>query len=611
MIESDLVNDQIRVIFGGENFQEILNVCRKHHFKWDPDDKCWYTDKRTFYNSKDELLAIESFYIAEPLLEAIKPVLEVRYVRRPFHKELLKYPPIVGKGENVDYQITDIKKTLSSNRKVINWDTGLGKTYLGSVVLSHLFKSSEIGSVLIVAPNHLKINWKRELKKFFYLDLNDDDFYVTSIFNRSPFESNKKFIISSYRNLVMISDDYYKKTKKKKSKSYRKTYLPIDLWFKGVSRCVILDESHSIKNKSRQTEVALQIKKYFDFRYLLSATITPNSIVDLFYQFEFLDENIINSNYYSFLERIAYLGNNFSQYAIKVDRETGEKLFKKEEILKLKEQLAPYIISRKKEDCLDLPDNIIKNIYCTLEGVNLKIYQQTISYCLNIVKEEKGFIESREVRNKLPYILQAINNVGMLQGKIDPLKNQILHDMIAFWKFEEHPKLEPLSEMLKEYLEDNRKVIIFSYHPKTIDDLAFYYKKYSPFVIHGQIKISENSKDLEEEKDLIINTFKTSEKKLLLIANPSVIKTGLNIIECSRIVYFDRDYNFETYYQSRDRIYRYGQTKDTRIVNLIAENTFDEVIDKRLESKEDLNALFTKTETKTLQEWKNLFEGKI
>ena len=420
MIEFKLRDKEIFITFNGDNFTEILAQLKNSHFSYDKDTREWVSDYCSIYNIIPKLQEIEDFKISEEIKKLIEPKCNVKFVRRQFRNELLKSEPIVGK---------------CTNRKIINWDTGLGKSYLSSVVLSHLFNDKEIDCCLIVAPNHLKINWKKELKRFFYKDLTDEDFYVTSIFNRSPFESNKKIIITSYRNLVMISDDFYKKEKGKKSKKYRKTCLPIKDWYKN--RCVILDESHSIKNNSRQTQILLQIKDFFEFRYLLSATIAPNSIVDLFYQFEFLDENIIYNSYQGFLDRIAYLGTRFSVYDIKVDRD-GNKLYKEEEIEKFKDEVSKYIIVRKKEDCLDLPDHKINKIYCSLEGINLEIYRNVISYCLNIVKEEKGYIDSREVKNKLPYILQALNNINMLKVKIDKNKNSVLFKLIEKWKFSDH-----------------------------------------------------------------------------------------------------------------------------------------------------------------------------
>ena len=56
--------------------------------------------------------------------------------------------------------------------------------------------------------------------------------------------------------------------------------------------------------------------------------------------------------------------------------------------------------------------------------------------------------------------------------------------------------------------EEKQKVILFSYHPNTIEDLKEHYKKYSPLIIHGQIEITGDNKDREEEKDSIINLFK-------------------------------------------------------------------------------------------------------
>ena len=42
-------------------------------------------------------------------------------------------------------------------------------------------------------------------------------------------------------------------------------------------------------------------------------------------------------------------------------------------IKKLQEKISPYIIIRKKEDCLELPENYIIKTYCSLDDENLLI----------------------------------------------------------------------------------------------------------------------------------------------------------------------------------------------------------------------------------------------
>jgi SNF2 family DNA or RNA helicase len=594
--------------YSTDNFAEILNEVKKLHLKRNPDSKQWSGSRIQMWNLLPRLNAIENVTASNEVLESLKPKTNIVFKRSILDKTLLKFQPIKGKMLNENYQLEDIQKCLNTNRKIVNWDTGLGKSYLGSVVLSHLFNNGNVDCVLILCPNHLKINWKKELQRFFYKDLSDDDFYVTSVFNREPFESGKKFIICSYKNLVMISDDYYKKIRKKSSKNYYKTYLPIDSWFKN--RVVICDESHSIKNNSRQTKIALQIKDYFEYRYLLSATIIPNGIEDIYYQMEFLDKNILFSDYQSFIERIAYVGDKYSIYNIQKDY-NGKKKYKEKELIKLKEELSKYIITRKKEECLDLPECKRLKTYCTLEGNNLSIYQQIVIYYLNIIKEEKGFIESKEVKNKMPYILQAVNNIGMLKGKIDPLKNPNLNNLIEKWKFEDHCKLEALTSLLEQYLEiDGNKVIIWSEHPRTLHDLESYYEKYKPLVICGDTEISKGStKEIEREK--ILDKFKYQSEYSLLLGNPQILKTGINVVESNCCIYFDRGDNFETYYQSGDRIYRIGQEKETKKNHIIAEETVDESIDRLLEDKADMNSFFDKSETKTMKQWQDFFKGQI
>ena len=75
-----------------------------------------------------------------------------------------------------------------------------------------------------------------------------------------------------------------------------------------VNRCVI-DESTVIKNKSKRTQfINKNVPSLTRNRRILSGLPTPRSPLDYYYQFEFLDPDILGfNNYYSFRARVAIM----------------------------------------------------------------------------------------------------------------------------------------------------------------------------------------------------------------------------------------------------------------------------------------------------------------
>lgn len=72
---------------------------------------------------------------------------------------------------------------------------------------------------------------------------------------------------------------------------------------------VIIDESTIIKNKSKRTDYIIKfIRPLATYRRILSGLATPRSPLDLFYQFEFLDWEILGwRSYYTFRSAVAIM----------------------------------------------------------------------------------------------------------------------------------------------------------------------------------------------------------------------------------------------------------------------------------------------------------------
>lgn len=62
----------------------------------------------------------------------------------------------------------------------------------------------------------------------------------------------------------------------------------------------------------------------------------------------------------------------------------------------------------------------------------------------------------------------------------------------------------------------------------------------------------------------------------VLICNPEAVKTGLDLVQFNRIIYYETTYKLDTLQQSMARIYRIGQNRDTKVYFLIYRDTMEE-----------------------------------
>jgi len=581
--------------FNRESFDDYLNIVRSSNEAiYDPDLKMWGVE-RNGVKSLTASLKASGFKvsISRDLKEDLEPKRETKFIKIPLNNSLIKLPP---KG---DFQLEGIKKGLNQNRYLYAYEMGLGKTYIVINVLNHLFYNKKIDKVLIVVPGEALYNWRRELMMFGSF-VNYDEIEIGTAKNRKPFTSEAKVVIITYRSLLMISDDYYKESHKgKKSTKYRSAQIPFEKW--GLNRAIILDESHSIKNfKSRQAKILNFHKEFFEYRYLMTGTPTPNGADEYYNQLNFLDESIIDKNYYTWIKEIANTGNRFSEYGINY--------FYVDKVEAFVKTIKPWVGRIFTKDVMELPDLIIQNIYSHMSKKQLDIYRAVVSSVLVSIKEKDGIITTKKVQNQFPFISLALDNPSILKDKFSQEHNTKLWLMLNKWKFKDHSKLPQCDALINKYIEEGHKIIIWSGHPVTMGDLAEYYKKYNPIVIHGQIEVPKG-KDRKEHYDDLLNSFKKNPDSKILIASYIVLSTAVTITEATRSIFFDRSYSSVFWQQSIKRNHRIGQDNTVIVNPLILENSLDVRLDKALNKKVDLNNNLLNNETLPKEEWKKIFEG--
>lgn len=372
-------------------------------------------------------------------------------------------------------------------------------------------------------------------------------------------------------------------------------------WFLKTNKVmVVLDEAHKIKNTNGgiTAQSVMDIAQYCKSRVVLTGTPAPNGYEDLYNLFKFIWPN-----------------KNIMQFKL---NQLKDMSVRKNDVRvqKLVETIAPYFIRIKKSD-LDIPPAITNPpILVEMGEYQRKIYDFIEKkYIDSIIENSENDLtnkfKAQLVGAKMIRLMQAASNPNLLNL---PLANfykyedisveevgnindtDILKEIMEYQKNEIPQKFVKIKELVDRILSDGGKVVIWACFVQTILEL----KKYLDDngipcqELYGAIPVEKNSEEDDENLELtrekIVALFQEKDCPFkVIIANPFAVAESISLHKaCHNAIYLERTFNAAHFIQSKDRIHRYGLSKDikTNYYYILSQDSVDEVIDDRLAIKE-------------------------
>ena len=458
--------------------------------------------------------------------------------------------PYKFKTKPYQYQLEAFEEGKDRLHYAYFMEMGTGKTKVTIDNLAYLYYISKINFALVVAPNTVYQNWKRELDIHCPISTSVFTYKVDKI-KEFKFDKNKMNIF--LMNVEAFSHASGKKIADKLLKAY------------GKKGCMVIDESTTIKNRTAiRTKNIIKLGRQAKYRRILTGSPVTKSPLDLFSQADFLNDDLLkcSSNFYVFQATYCILR--------KITNSTGRAFnlavgFK--DLSRLEKIVKSFSFRVRKKDCLDLPDKVYQKRIISLGPKQRKIYDQFKEHA-RIVIEDKTI----EYNTKLTEIIKLLQvTAGFLKTEEGDIKEF------------ESAKMKELLNVLEE---TEGKVIIWANWVHSlkmiIQELKKKYGDKSVVAIYGEIP--------GQEREEAVDKFQKDKETRFFVSNPQTGGYGLTLTEASTVVYFSNNYDLEQRQQSEDRAHRIGQKNKVLYIDLVVEKTVDESVIRALNQKIKLSA---------------------
>ncbi len=425
-----------------------------------------------------------------------------------------------------------------------------------------------VNKILVIGPLSSFAPWENEYVECFGAAIKSQRISSGSGVDKKYFfntDTQNELVLISYQGILNCYDD-------------------IINYLKHNRTLIVLDEAHKIKkiDNASISEAILKIAPYAKARIILTGTPLPNGYEDLYNIFKFIwpFKNVVGMHPYQLKE--------LTKNPVK---NTIESLI---------DRIEPYFIRIRKSDLDNIPIPIeVKPILVEMDDVQNEIYNLLEYKVVEEYLEQGEGVLTDLKKAKLIRLMQVATNLNLLKKPIedriyDSFENMLDEKIMKSIKDYSYipKKFICVKNLCNEIISNDGKVIIWCTFIENIKQLSEYLSinNISNKVLFGEVPTSSSTEVIFDSRESIIKEFHEDESLKVLIANPHAVGESISLHKvCHNAIYMEKSFNATHFLQSRDRIHRYGLSKDDIIkyYYLLSKDTIDEVIHQRLFVKKE------------------------
>ncbi len=398
-------------------------------------------------------------------------------------------------------------------------DMGLGKTVQTLAMLQKQKDDGNKAASLLIMPTSLVYNWEMEAQKFTP---------ELRVFTYTG--TNRKKDITQFENYDLVLT------------SYGIIRLDIDILTEFYFNYIILDESQAIKNPGSIITKAVK-KLNSRARLILTGTPLENSTMDLWSQMSFVNPGLLGVQ--------SFFKNEFLNPI--------EKKNDQEKIKKLYTIIKPFILRRHKSQvATELPEKIENLVYSNMTSAQEDEYEEVKSFYRNKILEH---IDSQGLSSSQFILLQGLTKLRQIANHPKMVDENYTEDS---------GKLEDVTQMLENAIQENHKILIFSQFVKHLSIFSQYLKDKG--IDFSYLDGSTKNRKAEVEN------FQNDPKLKVFLISLKAGGLGLNLTKADYVFILDPWWNPAIEQQAVDRAHRIGQENKVFTYKFITKNSVEEKI---------------------------------
>lgn len=545
--------------------------------RWDNSEKVWVVSKQGLfppgYDARWYVEAFAQWAVQKSYCSNIARRSETHDVvyEIPPMKEFVGEHYILPPYTPYSYQLEGVRYALDNKRCIFGDQPGLGKTLqaICAVVKAHkeAMTYGESFPVLVICPAALKVNWKREFKKFAGVEacILDDS-------NRASWERFWELKRPDGEAICPVFITNYESLKKffvVKVKNTSRFTLASIVFDERVSifKSIIIDESHKCKSsKTQQSKFVEGICRGKKWIFALTGTPVVNNNTDLIQQLRILGRLDDFGGYKQFVSRFC----------------DGPKQSSNMKELHYRLWCCCFFRREKAKVLTQLPDKMRQ--YITCEITNRKEYQDAEDNFLKYLRQYKHADDDKIAR--------------AMRGEV-MVRMGILKEIAA------RGKVKAVADFIHDVIDGGEKLIMFAYLKEVV--LALKEEFPDAVTVTGSDNITQ--------KQNAVDRFQNDPECKLIILNYKSGGTGLTLTASSRVGFIEFPWTYSDCEQAEDRAHRNGQKNAVNCYYFLGDKTIDEYMYKVIQTKKDIANEVTGTTTQidedVVSNVMNLFSSRL